>query len=135
MSKTSAPGMPGVMGCPDVLTAANEARSMPAWRRRLWWLAVLAGLVAVLAVAFAGRSVGAQTGRQCGDRDMVLSILEERYSEVPIAFGIDNTGAVVEVLVSPPGTWTVLKTYPGQPTCAVDAGKSWTLTPRLDYPA
>ena len=61
----------------------------------------------------------------CGDRVSVLNNLEETYSEVPEARGLASNGSVVEVVVSPSGSFTILYTMPSGLACVMAAGEGW----------
>ena len=61
----------------------------------------------------------------CGDRQAVLDNLEARYFEVPEDRGLGNTGNVIEVLVSPSGSFTILYTLPNGLACVLAAGENW----------
>ena len=67
----------------------------------------------------------------CGDRTDILKTLEKIHSELPQALGLSTDGKVLEVLVSPTGSWTILVSYPGRLTCLVAAGESWERLPTL----
>jgi len=80
------------------------------------------GLAATLVPAAAF----AEGAPQCAPRASVLGSLEQRYSERPIAAGLDNNGAVVEVLAAADGkTWTILVSMPNGVSCVVSAGEDW----------
>ncbi len=61
----------------------------------------------------------------CGNRDAILSHLDDGYSEKPSAMGIDAQGRVLEVLSAPSGTWTMLVSTPGGLTCLIASGVAW----------
>ncbi len=61
----------------------------------------------------------------CGERAEILDRLEQRFAETPQAIGLSEDGALVEVVVSPTGGWTILVTYPKRPSCVVATGKGW----------
>jgi hypothetical protein len=42
---------------------------------------------------------------------------------------------LVEVLVSPNGSWTMLLTYPSHPTCVVATGVAWEILQLAGQPA
>ena len=65
----------------------------------------IAVLGAVL-IAFQPIQAGAQAA--CGDRAKMISHLGATYAEQPVAMGLTSSGAVIEVLTSPSGTWTFL---------------------------
>ncbi len=61
----------------------------------------------------------------CGERAQILDRLEQKFAETPQAIGLSEDGALVEVVVSPTGGWTILVTYPKRPSCVVATGKGW----------
>lgn len=62
----------------------------------------------------------------CGDHEKVISHLDEKFGETRTNMGMSSNGGVLEVFSSEKtGTWTVLITSPGGPTCLVAAGKNW----------
>ncbi len=61
----------------------------------------------------------------CGERGDILDRLVQEFAETPRAVGLSEDGALVEVMVSPSGGWTILVTYPKRPTCVVATGESW----------
>ena len=66
-----------------------------------------------------------QAHAMCGDREAVLNNLEETYSEVPEDRGLASNGSVIELVVSPSGSFTILYTMPNGLTCVMAAGESW----------
>ena len=86
----------------------------------------IAVLGAVL-IAFQPVPAGAQAA--CGDRAKMITHLGANYSEQPVAMGLTSSGAVIEVLTSPSGTWTFLVTDPSGLTCMVATGESWESLP------
>jgi len=71
----------------------------------------------------------------CGDRDEIVRTLEQRHEETPSASGVSADGAVLEVLVSPDGGWTILVTYPKQPSCVLAVGEGWQTLELVGRPA
>ena len=61
----------------------------------------------------------------CGERDRFTNKLENTYAERPIAMGLTEKGAVLEVFASQRGSWTFLITLPSGLTCVVASGQSW----------
>ena len=61
----------------------------------------------------------------CGERNALVERLEREFSETPQALGLSEDGALVEVMVSPTGGWTILVTYPKRPSCVVATGEGW----------
>ena len=86
--------------------------------------------IAVLSAALiAFQAVPVHAQAVCGDRAKMISHLGANYSEQPVAMGLTSTGAVIEVLTSPSGTWTFLVTEPSGLTCMVASGESWESLP------
>lgn len=66
----------------------------------------------------------------CHPRDHLLAVLEEKYGEVPIGFGVTN-GRLVELLTSADGiSWTIIQTSPDGVSCMVTSGEGWRALPR-----
>lgn len=61
----------------------------------------------------------------CGAREAIIERLAAKYEEQPVSRGVTATGSLLEVLASPAGSWTVIVTIPGGPTCLVSSGEGW----------
>ncbi len=59
----------------------------------------------------------------CGDREGIVKQLAERYGERPVWRGLDYRGQLVELFASKSGTWTIIVTVPGMPSCLVAGGE------------
>lgn len=89
-----------------------------------------------LAATLASVAANAQAAQQCAPRTTVLGSLEQRYSERPVAAGLDNNGAIVEVLAAEDGaTWTILVSMPNGVSCVVSAGEHWAPRELTKVPA
>ncbi len=88
------------------------------------WIAAILG---VAFVALHATPVSAQ--KVCGERAKFIEMLGTKYLEQPVSMGITSTGAVIEVLISPKGSWSILLTYPTGSTCMVAAGDKWEALP------
>lgn len=85
-------------------------------------LIVLAGLGAAVQPAMA-ESV-------CANRDIIVTRLQQDYSEAPSAVGMSESGAVIEVLAARDGTtWTILMTTPDGLSCVIATGEAWERAP------
>ncbi len=92
-------------------------------RNLLFCLTLAAALL--FPYGFAAAQVQIQ-GPQCNDRDIVLGLLAEKYSEVPVALGIANNGALIEVLTDEKGfTFSIIITTAKGMSCLVAAGEGW----------
>ncbi len=86
----------------------------------------------VLGAAFVLASSSAFAAPQCNDRDKVLELLSEKYSEAPVAIGVGNNGGLVEVLSTGDGnTWSIIITSPQGMSCLVAAGEGWRLIEQI----
>lgn len=68
---------------------------------------------------------------KCGKRDALVTMLKQRFSEVPVSMGVGqkNTTAF-EVFASEKGTWTIMMTMTNGMTCIMAAGHSWKNLPK-----
>ena len=61
----------------------------------------------------------------CAPRKDVVRYLGKTFGEVPAMNGLADFGALMEVLVSPQGTWTLIVTAPSGEACVVATGQHW----------
>lgn len=95
-------------------------------RRGEGWFVVLVTVIAMaLAVGLIAMTKSAQAQAMCGERSAVLGNLEKMYSETPVSMGLSGNGAVIEVLTSPSGSFTIILTRPNGLSCVMAAGENW----------
>jgi hypothetical protein len=83
-------------------------------------------LAAGVAAAGIPSSAAAQMSPMvCGERVEIVNALESGHQEKKTAGGLSGTGGLVELFTGDSGTWTLLLTLPGGPTCLLGAGDSW----------
>ncbi len=84
------------------------------------------GLLAVGALPLGSDSALAQgTPALCRARDGLLTQLEQKYGEVPVAIGVAD-GALIELLTAKDSmTWTIILTSPKGMSCLVASGEGW----------
>jgi hypothetical protein len=82
---------------------------------------------------FASPAAAQQTMRMpCHKAEEIAKQLTARYSEAPIAFGLQSNGNLLQVYASQEkGTWTVVSTTPSGLSCIVAAGKTWETLPLI----
>jgi len=104
----------------------NLTRTALASARR-WKTRATRSSGAMLLVAAALGPTAAHAAPQiCGARAELLAELTKRYSEAPVAVGLSNGGALVEVLTNDSGsTWTILVSQPDGTSCLVASGEAW----------
>jgi len=61
----------------------------------------------------------------CGSRSDFVALLKDNFSEIVVAQGLSSKGHLVEVLVSPAGSWTILLSRADGISCLVDEGDPW----------
>ncbi len=85
---------------------------------RLTLIAIVAALVTLGAAPASAQTI-------CGDRTKMIGYLGQGYREARSGIGIASNGAVVELYTAKTGTWTMLVTRPGGPTCVMGSGENW----------
>ncbi len=87
----------------------------------------LAALTAAAAIVLATTTdLAAQTNRNCGPRDAVVTRLAEGYGETRQSMGLGANNAVIEVFASlETGSWTITVTTPAGLTCLVASGQAF----------
>ena len=91
---------------------------------------VLTGIVGALALGLALMFVMApKTSAQSPDclaRDSLAKLLEERYSETPVAAGLEAGGRLIELFISADSaSWTMVMTTPAGESCVIAVGNHW----------
>jgi hypothetical protein len=87
-----------------------------------WFLTSVFLLVALAAPALSQTVTPASTN--CADRAAIIKKLVG-YHEEAEAIGLNNDGTLLEVFVSPQGTWTVLVSSPQGHSCIAAIGEAW----------
>ena len=88
-------------------------------------LAAIALIVTLIATA----AVAAVAVGPCASRSDFIAFLKDNFGEVEAGQGLSNRGHLVEVFVSPAGSWTILLLQPHGQSCVVDAGEAWVMAP------
>jgi hypothetical protein len=93
----------------------------------------LSGLACALVIGTLSSSIAiparAQEQQQCGPRDQVVKVLNAKYQESQRALGLINEKAMMEVYISPAGTWTMVVTNEQGMSCVLAAGEAWDEMP------
>ncbi len=90
----------------------------------------LTAILGALLIGWSAFSSSAQAQTMCGERGAVVTSLEKRYSETPVSMGLASNGAIIEILASPSGTFTIILTRPNGLSCVMAAGKNWEDLPK-----
>jgi hypothetical protein len=88
-------------------------------------------LAAVLAAGFAPNfAAAAETSpAACGAHDKIVEALKAKYQEERRVMGVINQQTVMEIFMSPKGTWTVLVTDTTGTSCMTASGEDWQEVP------
>ncbi|WP_342076660.1 hypothetical protein [Yoonia sp. SS1-5] len=79
------------------------------------------------AMMLAANHANAQT-HNCAAHAAVVERLADRYGESRQSIGLGSDNSVVEVFASSEtGSWTIVVTRPGGPTCLVAAGQNFQM--------
>jgi hypothetical protein len=82
-------------------------------------------------MAFGALAASAATAETaCGPRAGMLQGLTREYGETPVARALAGPGQMIEVLVSPSGSWTMIVSDVLGQACIVGTGEAWTAVPR-----
>ena len=65
----------------------------------------------------------------CASRSELIAVLKDNLGEIKAGHGLSNRGHLVEVFVSPAGSWTILLSQPDGRSCLVDTGEAWVMVP------
>ncbi len=87
-------------------------------------------LLMVLGLAFA--VVPARAQGTCAAYDDLAALLDKRYGEHPVNWGLSSNGDLVEVFVSDRGSWTVVVTNALGFSCIRAAGEAWSVVPTME---
>jgi len=64
----------------------------------------------------------------CIDHDTLVDSLAERFQERQLGYGLVGDIAIMELYVSPRGSWTVVMTDIAGRSCIVAVGEGWETT-------
>ena len=71
----------------------------------------------------------ASAAMPCGNHDVVAKSLTTKFQEARRVMGVVNAKAVMEIFMSPQGTWTVLVTDTNGTACIIATGQDWQEVP------
>ena len=85
-------------------------------------LSFAAAFAAVSLVSVAGT---AKAAPPCGNHEKIVDFLGNKYKESRRIMGVVNSTAVMEIFMSPQGTWTIVITSTDGQSCITAAGEEW----------
>jgi hypothetical protein len=80
-------------------------------------------LIATVAAVAALGAIPASAQTVCGDRGKLVAYLGKGHKESRTGIGVAANGSVIELYTAETGTWTMLMTMPGGPTCVTGSGE------------
>jgi hypothetical protein len=86
-------------------------------------------LAVVLTAAALFGLAGEAAAIQCTNHDKIAKALTGKFKETRRAMGVVNSTAVMEVFMSPQGTWTVVVTDTKGIACIAASGEEWQDVP------
>jgi hypothetical protein len=89
-------------------------------------LSLMAALAAISLASIAGI---AEAAPQCGNHDKIVDVLGNKFKETRRVMGVVNAKAVMEIFMSPQGTWTILITDTSGISCITASGEEWQDVP------
>ena len=81
------------------------------------------------AVSLFGSAGVASAAAFCGSHDTLTKSLNTKFKEARRVMGVVNAKAVMEIFMSPQGTWTVLVTDTSGTACVIATGHDWQEVP------
>lgn len=85
-------------------------------------------IIGAAAFSILGLILASPAGAQdtmCAARGQIVDKLAKDFKEAPMAVGMVDKSAVLEIFVSNTGTWTILATRTDGTSCIVSAGEGW----------
>lgn len=84
---------------------------------------------ALVAISLVGTAGIVEAAPQCGHHDNIVDVLGNKFKETRRVMGVVNSKAVMEIFMSPRGTWTMLITDTSGLSCITASGEEWQDVP------
>jgi len=81
----------------------------------------------VIALAASLAATAATSAPTCIPRHDLIVALDTRYAERQVVTSLEDRGTVIEVYVSPRGTWTMVAVTPTDLACILATGQAWQM--------
>ena len=89
----------------------------------------LSMVLALLTLATLAAPAMAQQQMACAERGALVGELKEKYKEVAQGVGMTGNGAVMELMTSDKGSWSLVVTMPNGKSCLIATGDGWEQAP------
>ena len=86
-------------------------------------------VAALAAISLASIAGIAQAAPQCSSHDKIVDALGNKFKETRRVMGVVNSRAVMEIFMSPQGTWTMVITDTSGLSCITASGEEWQDVP------
>ena len=86
-------------------------------------------VAALAAISLAGIAGFAEAAPQCSSHDKIADALGNKFKETRRVMGVVNSTAVMEIFMSPQGTWTMVITDTSGISCITASGEEWQDVP------
>ena len=86
-------------------------------------------VAALAAISLAGIAGIAEAAPQCSSHDKIVDALGNKFKETRRVMGVVNSRAVMEIFMSPQGTWTMVITDTSGISCITASGEEWQDVP------
>ena len=97
-------------------------------RRQLLAMDIAAVLAGIAGVTLLAQAAFGDERPQCTHRQIMASVLKERFQESPVAAGISEAGALIEVWATVDGkSFTITLTRPDGTSCYMLSGAAWQM--------
>ena len=86
-------------------------------------------VAALAAISLASIACIAEAAPQCSSHDKIVDALGNKFKETRRVMGVVNSRAVMEIFMSPQGTWTMVITDTSGTSCVTASGEEWQDVP------
>jgi len=86
-------------------------------------------VLALLTLTALAAPAMAQQQMPCAERSALLGQLQEKFKESAQGVGMTGNGAVMELMTSEAGSWSLVVTMPNGKSCLIATGDGWEQAP------
>lgn len=86
-------------------------------------------VLALLTLTTVAAPAMAQQQMPCAERSALVGELKEKYKEASQGVGMTGNGAVMELMTSEAGSWSLVVTMPNGKSCLIATGSGWEQVP------
>lgn len=96
----------------------------------------LIGTLLLLPIVTAAAPAYSEQPVVCSSHAEIVKLLHGAYREAPVSAALTDNGQMLEVFASDTGSWTMVITVAGGPSCMMATGQNWEslATQRVNLP-